>query len=280
MTIKNQYNIYQGIEQKSFKSSLFQFVKYEYGFALGNLALERFCDDVERLVNEHYPAKDYLRIWQMLWYGVSEDEKPSYGKKMSETKMVPLALTIVSDDDIEDLKRGMKLSDLKKKVMRRLFNEAKEQKGVLSEVDVKAILKMSLTNISKSLLCYEKETGKIIPRRGTVHDMGRSLTHKRIICQKRFVNRYSAMRIARETNHSLEAVDKYIHDFRRVKYCMLKGVDEESISYVLKMSRSLVKEYLDIIKEMDIISTEKEFDSDLLEHKMKQNNKKKNNIKH
>ncbi|MCP4550560.1 MAG: DUF1670 domain-containing protein [Bacteroidetes bacterium] len=279
MKIKNQYNIYQSIEQKNFKSSLFQFVKNEYGFALGKLALERFCEDIEKLANEHYPAKDYLRIGQMLWYGVSEDEKPSYGKKISETKMVPLALTIISDNDIEDFKRGMKLSDLKKKVMRRLFHEAKNQKGVLAEVDVKAILKMSLPSISKSLLSYEKETGKIIPRRGTVHDMGRSLTHKRIICQKRFVNRYSALRIARETNHSLEAVDKYIHDFRRVKYCMLKDMDEINISYVLKMSKSLVKEYLDIIRELDIKSN-KAFDSDLLEHKIKLNRKKISKIKH
>ena len=160
MAIKSQYNIYQGIEQKSFRSSLFQFVKNEYGFALGNLALERFCEDVEKLVKEHYPAKDYLSSGQMLWHGVSEDEKPSYGKKLSDTKMVPLALTIVSDDDIDDLKNGIKLSDLRKKVMRRIFHEAKDQKGVLAEVDVKAILKMSVSSISKSLLSYEKETGK------------------------------------------------------------------------------------------------------------------------
>ncbi|MDY6933078.1 MAG: hypothetical protein SVZ03_02495 [Spirochaetota bacterium] len=44
--------------------------------------------------------------------------------------------------------------------MWRLFNEAKEQKCVQAEVDVKAILKMSLPNVSKSLLCYEKRRAK------------------------------------------------------------------------------------------------------------------------
>ncbi|MDY6933079.1 MAG: DUF1670 domain-containing protein [Spirochaetota bacterium] len=92
---------------------MFQFVKYEYGFALGNLALERFCEDVEKLVEEHYSAKVYLKIGQMLRYGVSQDGKPFCGKKISDTKMVSVALTIVSDDDIADFKKGIKLSDFK-----------------------------------------------------------------------------------------------------------------------------------------------------------------------
>ena len=40
---------------------------------------------------------------------------------------------------------------------------------------------MGLTagTISRYVREHEKETGDLVPRRGTVHDMGPSLTHKR-----------------------------------------------------------------------------------------------------
>ena len=99
MVSKAEYNIYQSIEQKTFRSALFHFVKKEYGFTMGNLALERFCRDVEELVDKYYPKKDHLKPGQMLWYAVAEDEKPSYAKRITETKMVPVVLSIVCGDE-------------------------------------------------------------------------------------------------------------------------------------------------------------------------------------
>jgi len=268
MVSKGEYNVYQSIEQKTFRSALFHFVKKEYGFIMGNLALERFCRDVEELVERYYPKKDHLKPGQMLWYAVAEDEEPSYAKRITETKMVPVVLSIVSGDDIEGMKKGTPLWEIKKRLAIRLHTEAKEQGGVLSELDTKVILKMSTSTISKNILSYEKETGEVVPRRGTVHDMGRSVTHKRIVCHKRFAKKYSSVRIARETSHSLEEVEKYLLDCRRVKYCLLKWLDEEQISFVLKMSRNLVREYIEIINELEDRNLEKELEIDLLDYKI------------
>jgi len=268
---KRNYDIYRSIEQKTFRSALFHFVKKEYGFTMGNLALDRFCGDVEELVKEYYPSRDHIKPGQMIWYAVAEDEKPSYAKRIAETKMVPVVLTIVSEEDIEEMKKGTKLSEIKKRMIIRLHTEAKEQGGVLSELDTKVIIKMSLPAISRNILKYEKETGKIVPRRGTVHDMGRSLSHKRIICYKKFAHKYSSMRIARETNHSLEEVEKYIFDYRRVKYCLLKGINKDQIPFILKMSKGLVKEYVDIINDIGDKELEKDLEKDLLEYKISLN---------
>lgn len=265
---KRNYNVYQSIEQKTFRSALFQFVKKEYEFMMGNLALERFCQDVEELVEKYYPKRDHLKPGQMLWYAVAEDEKPSYAKRITDTRMVPVVLTIVSEDDIEEMKKGTKLSEIKKRMPIRIHNETKEQKGVLSELDTSVILKISPATISKYIVQYERETGNIVPRRGTVHDMGRSVSHKRIICYKRFAHKYSSMRIARETAHSLEEVEKYIFDYRRVKYCLMKGIDEDQISFVLKMSKSLVKEYVDLINDIGDKELEKELENDLIDYKI------------
>lgn len=117
---------------------------------------------MEELVEKYYPKKDHLKSGQMLWYAVAEDEKPSYAKRITETKMVPVVLSIVSDDDIEGLKKGAGLREIKKGLPNRLHTEAKEQGGVLTELDTKVILKMSSTTISKNILNYEKETGRFL----------------------------------------------------------------------------------------------------------------------
>ncbi len=69
-------------------------------------------------------------------------------------------------------------------------------------------------------------------------------------------------------SHSLEEVEKYLFDCRRVKYCLLKGMDEEQICFVLKMSRSLAREYIEIINELEDRDLEKELEIDLLDCKI------------
>ena len=65
----------------------------------------------------------------------------------------------------------------------RLFRQSYEQKGVLTDADVGSMMRLSPVTVSGYIREYEKETGGIVPRRGTIHDMGRTLTHKRIICE-------------------------------------------------------------------------------------------------
>ena len=73
---------------------------------------------------------------------------------------------------------------------------------------------------------------------------------------------------SRGTAHSLEEVEKYLLDCRRVKYCLLKGLDEERICFVLKMSRGLAREDIEIINEVENRDLEKELEIDLLDCKI------------
>src|SRR5271167_3149570 len=51
---------------------------------------------------------------------------------------------------------------------------------------------------STYVLSHERETGKLIPRRGTIHDMGRSVSHKAIICSKSLVERKPTSQVAQD----------------------------------------------------------------------------------
>ena len=80
----------------------------------------------------------------------------------------------------------------------------------MSNSDLAELLTISSEQISSLLANYESDTGQVVPRRATVHDVGTGLTHKRIICLKRYAQGNPADQIARETYHSLEAVDRYL----------------------------------------------------------------------
>ena len=80
----------------------------------------------------------------------------------------------------------------------------------------------SSSRVAELIRTYEAETGEIVPRRGTAHDMGRTLSHKKIICRKAYREGKPPHVIARETDHSPEAVDHYLVNLSRVYFAVVQ----------------------------------------------------------
>ena len=114
------------------------------------------------------------------------------------------------------------------------------------------MLHMSITPISKEILEYERAGGGTVPRRGTVHDMGRSVTHKAIICYKRLVEQKPTSQVAQETFHSADEVEYYVQCFRRVQLCRDSGMPKEDIAQATCNSLLLVKEYVDLMDDFKL----------------------------
>ena len=70
--------------------------------------------------------------------------------------------------------------------------------------------------MSKQVREYMERTKEVVPTRGTVHDLGRAITHKRIIIGL-YLEGYLTPEIARRTKHSEEACDRYIRAFNKVR---------------------------------------------------------------
>ena len=143
---------------------------------------------------------------------------------------------------------GRKLRDIKIEATGRLFEQAFAQNGVLTNAEVALLLKISPTTVTNYTRAWEEKNGRQLPRRGTVHDMGPTLTHKRIIIHKLFIEQKTVETVAKETNHSFEAIQRYIGDFRRVLLCRKNGMTTEQISNVIRHSKRLVREYEAIIE--------------------------------
>src|SRR6266446_2934901 len=114
------------------------------------------------------------------------------------------------------------------------------------------MLHVSLTPISQEILEYERAGGGTVPRRGTVHDLGRSVTHKAVICYKRLVEKKTTSQVAEETFHSPEEVEYYVQCYRRVQLCSDNGMSVEDIALATAHSLHLVKEYLNLHEEFGL----------------------------
>jgi hypothetical protein len=68
-----------------------------------------------------------------------------------------------------------------------MCRQAYEQGGLLTNHDLSEILNLSDLLIGRLLVNHERQTKTLIPRRGTLHDIGSGLSHKWIICHKRYV---------------------------------------------------------------------------------------------
>ena len=95
---------------------------------------------------------------------------------------------------------------------------------------------------------YEVEHKTVLPRRGTIHDMGPTLTHKKIIIEKLFIEQKSVQQVIRETCHSARAIERYITSFKQILLCYRKGMNIDEISFSVRKTKNLVQEYLDIIE--------------------------------
>ena len=166
---------------------------------------------------------------------------------------MPVILDLVTPQDIDDtMQLGRHRARIRHNKILRLFRQAYEQGGVLSYADVSLLMHIGLHTIGQVVLAEQEATGLPVPCRGTIHNMGRSVTHKAIICYKRLVEKKSTSQVAQETFHSPEEVEHYVQTFRRVQLCHDSGMALDDIAQATGHSKLLVREYLDLIEEFKL----------------------------
>jgi hypothetical protein len=247
--ISNAESTYTPQYYKNFAGALFNFFEQECPQIGGSLTRKTLVQSIVTMVNNFYPETTHLRPGQIMWTTIHRDEKPRYGKKICESKITPVQLQLVRTEDILERAKGKKLRDLKKEAVARLFKEAYEQAGCLTNAEVAILLKMSTGTVGKYIKEWENKNDKLLPRRGTIHDLGPTLTHKKEIIRKLFIEGKTIEQVERETYHTVAAIHRYISTFKKIFICRKKKLSNEEIAYTIKISKRLVEEYQKIIDE-------------------------------
>ena len=238
---------------KTLREALRNFIRREFPRLGGPWVIEMFVDKLLHLVDRYHIERDKLQPGQTLWSAVALDEAPGYRKAIYATRQVPVVLTLVNQDDITALRQGSPWTEILQSKLVRAMKEAHAQGGLLTTADLSVLFHHSHSRVAELIRQHETRTGEVVPRRGNLHDMGRTVTHKRIICHKAFLEGKTTDVIARETSHSPEAVDHYLLDFSRVYYAtVLKGMSVEEATFAIQRPRSLVEEYVKLLVEFGL----------------------------
>ena len=242
--------LYGPVQAKSFPSALSAFFAAECPMLAGERARRVLVESITELVEQCYPATAHLRPGQVPWVTVRKDETASHGKRIAQTHVVTVLLDLVAPEDAARLARGSTLAQLRRDLIARLFLQADAQGGCLTHTEIALLLKIHPATASLYTRQWEAEHGRTLPRRGTVHDLGRTLTHKAETVRKLFLEGKSVEQVCRETRHSPLSVHRYIAAFKQVLLCHRKGLCDEEIAYATHRSPGLVREYQSLIAQL------------------------------
>lgn len=232
---------------KGIESAIKHLLTDEYKFLGGERVQEMLAKDMIHLFRQYTRDPWNLEVGQTLWFAVDKDEKPGPAKTLAKMRVLPVVLSVIHDDDKFMVAKGYSHNEVRRYKVARILKEAYSQNGVLSQYDVAEILGVSTSTISRDIKKYQDENSVILPYRGTIHDIGPSLTHKKVIVAL-FLQNVPTPDIARKTSHTEEACDRYIKAFKRVK--MLYGrIPPLEIAQTTTMSERLVNEYIALIEE-------------------------------
>lgn len=243
---------YDASQRKTFRSALCHLLQTEFPGVFGPTVTQLFAERIDALHQRFHPPRERLQAGQVLWAAVAADDPPARHKRIEHTRLVPVVLDLVNAQDIDDaVATGLRTETRARKILR-LFQQAYDQGAVLSYPDVSLLMHLQTSTISRTVLEHERATGQTVPRRGTIHDMGPSVTHKKIICYKRLVENKPTSQVARETFHHPEEVEYYVQCLRRIRMCADAGMTVDDIALATAHSKTLVNEYLNLIAEFKL----------------------------
>lgn len=232
---------------KCFESALNAFLAQQCPQLGGSLTRQTLVQSIRTMVHQFFPDTSYLKPGQTLWPTVHKDEKSSYGKSITNTQLIPVMLDLVQPQDSLERAQGKKLRLIKKEAVARLCQQAYQQNGCLTQAEIAILLKLAPATVGHYIAEWELEHQTVLPRRGSIHDMGPTLTHKKIIIHKLFILHKSVQQTSRETNHSPQAIQRYIAAFRQVLLCRQKGMTTTEIAFATGFTARLVQQYQLII---------------------------------
>lgn len=217
---------------------------YENKLKIADVLIESFLE----IIDQYGHDKETLKPHQILWPAVSVDDYPGYGKTMAMTKQVSVVLTLWTSEELEQLAQGQNPKSLTAQRIARFHKEAFSQKGLLSTIDTGLILNLSQGSTSRLRRQWEEEHDEILPSRGSYHDLGTTLTHKRKIIELH-LRGLMPSEIGRKTDHDQQCVDRYIRDFERTVPFFEEGQTITKIAFYTRLSERLIKEYEKIYNE-------------------------------
>ena len=186
------------------------------------------------------PADTPLRSGQM-YYECAEASEGA-GKPLNECRLARVVLTLHDPEDIK-LDAGAR----RRQCILRLTEEAREQGGLLSQEDLAALLFCDVRTVRRDIREFRTKEIRVATR-GQQKDIGPGVTH-RAVAIRHWIDGMEPVEVARRINHSLTAVERYLHTFARVAFLTQKEFDCFAMALTMGISVAGVKTYQEVFNE-------------------------------
>jgi len=226
----------------------------EYGYDHGPVIARAIVQDILATVEQCYPERVPPKT--VVWLAVRRDRR-GQRKGLTTSDLLPVRLQVITTAEVQ-LLTDPALGNAQRRQARPAFNQARfvrwcheayEQGGVLTYLDLSLLSGLSGGYIAYLIRQYEAQTGEIVPTRGTVHDIGPSVSHKAEAI-RRWLRHQSPAQIARALNHSQDSIDRYLADYQKVRTLAQKFSASE-LPTLTGLTTSVVQQYLALLAEYE-----------------------------
>jgi hypothetical protein len=246
--------LYRRLASRSLASLLRYKFLHEYGYDKGPIVVGAIVEDICTVVRAYYRRDGDLEPGQLIYHAPAASERGGRGKTIAKTRLVPVRLTVVAEEDIEAIRQRLSNASCREIRLRRLTREAYDQGGLLSLADVGILTGHAQGTLSHDAVELRKR-GEFLALRGYLADMGSFPSHKAAVVRL-YLEGLTTPDIAARTYHSKVAVDRYIRGFERVRLLAPKFAREE-LPLLTGMSERLVAQYLALLDEHGLQSAPK-----------------------
>lgn len=185
-----------------------------------------------------------LRPGQILLPVVSVEVPP--GPRLIDSRQMLVVLTLEDLQEDLPIRQAGGVLALRRHRLVRIAHEALQQGGLLTLEDIA----YRLFNCGQRTLCRDLQALRQqhinLPLRSTIKDMGRALSHRRLIIELWLKGKeYSD--IARSTYHSVASVQNYVEKFKRVALLAQQDLNLETLAFLARVSKPLAESYLQLL---------------------------------
>ena len=172
-----------------------------------------------------------------------------HGRALRDTGTTEVTWTVDAGREDRQVLRQHGHVALRRVRIQRLLDEALTQRAVASQEDLAQALHVSVRTIKRDFAILEGQ-GIYLPTRGKLQGIGRGQTHKaRIVAL--WLQGATYDQIARQTRHSLSAIQRYIQTFARVVELHQQGFSDSQAAMLLNVGLALVREYEAVYEQND-----------------------------
>ena len=196
-------------------------------------------EKVHEIYAPWWELKPGLKLGQVQRVVVDASVPPNVALAKAKQRVVTLTLDAGTED--LDFRKNHSVPALRRKRLCRLAEEAFQQGGLLTLEDLAHLFNCGVRTLVMDLAAL-RQHHLLPPLRSTVKDMGREVTHRRLIVTLWLQGlEYSA--IARKACHSLESVANYVDKFKRCTALFRSGFDLQTTALLVNISPALAQEF-------------------------------------